>query len=68
MGYARTTSSRAACAGPGSAFDRYADKDYSHRKVWVLERLKELSAVFAIDVCAYAVMTAYAEHPSLLNG
>ena len=38
-------------------FDEYAGKDYSHRKAWVLERLKVLSAVFAIDLCAYAVMS-----------
>ncbi len=34
----------------------YAGKDYSHRKHWVVDRLGELSAIFAIDVCAYAVM------------
>lgn len=38
-------------------FDEYAGKDYSHRKAWVLERLKSLSFVFAIDLCAYAVMS-----------
>ena len=38
-------------------FDAYAGKDYSHRKAWVLERLQFLSTVFAIDLCAYAVMS-----------
>lgn len=38
-------------------FDEYAGKDYSHRKAWVLERLKSLSFVFSIDLCAYAVMS-----------
>src|SRR5690606_7132516 len=38
-------------------FDEYAGKDYSHRKDWVLERLQQLSHVFSIDVCAYAVMS-----------
>ena len=38
-------------------YDEYAGKDYSHRKAWVLERLRELSSVFAIDICAYAVMS-----------
>jgi hypothetical protein len=33
----------------------------------VIERLEFLSSVFAIDICAYAVMTAYAKYPSLLN-
>jgi hypothetical protein len=37
-------------------FDEYAGKDYSHRKTWVLDRLAELSRVFAIDICAYAVL------------
>ncbi|MET0659962.1 MAG: transposase, partial [Steroidobacteraceae bacterium] len=37
--------------------DEYAGKDYSHRKSWVLERLGQLSAIFAIDICAYAVMS-----------
>lgn len=37
--------------------DEYAGKDYSHRKGWVLERLAQLAQVFAIDVCAYAVMS-----------
>ena len=38
-------------------YDEYAGRDYSHRKDWVLERLRELSAAFAIDLCAYAVMS-----------
>jgi REP element-mobilizing transposase RayT len=38
-------------------FDEYAGKDYSHRKLWILERLKLLSSAFAIDLCAYAVMS-----------
>ena len=32
-------------------FDEYAGKDYSHRKQWVIDRLQELSNLFAIDVC-----------------
>lgn len=32
-------------------------KDYSHRKAWVLKRLELLSQVFAVDVCAYAVLS-----------
>jgi hypothetical protein len=37
--------------------DDYAGKDYSHRKQWIIDRLEELSYVFAIDTCAYAVMS-----------
>jgi REP element-mobilizing transposase RayT len=38
-------------------FDRYAGRDYSHRKQWILDRLAKLTGIFAIDVCAYAVMS-----------
>lgn len=37
--------------------DEYCGRDYSHRKDWVLERMHQLSFVFAIDVCAYAIMS-----------
>ena len=36
--------------------DAYSGNSYSHRKAWVLARLKTLSEVFAVDICAYAVM------------
>jgi REP element-mobilizing transposase RayT len=38
-------------------FDAYARRDYSHRKHWVLDRLMLLASIFAIDVCAYAIMS-----------
>jgi len=38
-------------------FDRYAGKDYSHRRIWILQRLEFLSAIFSVDICAYAVMS-----------
>jgi hypothetical protein len=37
--------------------DEYAGKDYSHRKQWVIDRLKQLCAIFPIEVCAYAVLS-----------
>jgi len=37
--------------------DSLTGKDYSHRKLWVTDRLKELAKAFAIDVCAYAIMS-----------
>jgi REP element-mobilizing transposase RayT len=37
-------------------FDEYARRDYSHRKPWVLERLVQLTSIFTIEVCAFAVM------------
>lgn len=38
-------------------FDRKSRKDYTHRKKWLVERLKQLGAAFAVDVYAYAVMS-----------
>jgi REP element-mobilizing transposase RayT len=37
--------------------DSLTGKNYEHRKVWVTARLRELAEVFAIDICAYAVMS-----------
>jgi len=37
--------------------DHLTGKNYEHRKTWVVERLTELSQVFAIEVCAYAIMS-----------
>ena len=37
--------------------DYLTSKDYSHRKQWVIDRLATLTQVFAIEVCAYAVMS-----------
>ena len=38
-------------------YDQYARKDYSHRKAWIIDRLGLLSRLFAIEVCAYAMMS-----------
>jgi REP element-mobilizing transposase RayT len=38
-------------------YDTYAGKDYSHRKAWILHRLRMLGSIFSIDLCAYAVMS-----------
>ena len=37
--------------------DVITGKDYSYRKAWILERIKTLSNIFAIDICAYAIMS-----------
>lgn len=37
--------------------DRYSGKNFDHRKQWLVDRLRFLSNVFAVDVCAYAVMS-----------
>ncbi len=36
--------------------DRDSGRSYAHRKQWIVDRIQQLSSVFAIDVCAYAVM------------
>ena len=37
--------------------DEITGKSYEHRKQWVVDKLKQLAGVFAIDICAYAVMS-----------
>jgi len=32
-------------------------EDYSHRKDWVLERLRTLAEVFAVDIAAFAILS-----------
>ena len=36
--------------------DPLTNQDFSHRKKWIVDRLRYLAAVFAVEVCAYAVM------------
>jgi REP element-mobilizing transposase RayT len=37
--------------------DEYSGQNYEHRRGWVEDRLLYLSSVFAIDICAFAVMS-----------
>jgi REP element-mobilizing transposase RayT len=37
--------------------DSYSGQSYEHRRAWVEARLLYLSTVYAIDICAYAVMS-----------
>jgi REP element-mobilizing transposase RayT len=37
--------------------DAHSGQNFEHRRGWIVERLKQLAAVFAIDVAAYAVMS-----------
>jgi putative transposase len=40
-------------------FDTLTLRDFSHRKAWLVDRLRYLAAIFAMDVCAYAVMETH---------
>jgi REP element-mobilizing transposase RayT len=37
--------------------DHYSGQSYEHRRQWVVDRIRLLSSLFAIDICAYAVMS-----------
>lgn len=37
--------------------DHYSGKSYEHRRKWIEARIRVLSSLFCIDVCAYAVMS-----------
>ncbi|WP_028299993.1 transposase [Oceanospirillum beijerinckii] len=37
--------------------DQFSGQSFEHRRQWVLERLSLLDQMFAIDICAYAIMS-----------
>jgi len=37
-------------------FDPVTGRDYSHRKAWFVNQLQHLAGIFAIEVCAYAIL------------
>jgi hypothetical protein len=37
--------------------DPYSGRDYSHRKTWIVDRLRQLAGLFGVEVCEYAVMS-----------
>lgn len=37
--------------------DRVSERSYDHRRAWIQKRLRKLASLFAIDVCAYAIMS-----------
>ncbi len=37
--------------------DSCTGRNFDHRKQWILNRIKRLSSIFTIDVCAYAIMS-----------
>ena len=37
--------------------DPYSGRDYSHRRDWIVDRLRQLAGLFGVEVCEYAVMS-----------
>ena len=37
--------------------DKFTQKSFDHRKQWLVSRFAELADIFAIEICAYAVMS-----------
>ena len=37
--------------------DAYSQQNFDHRRQWIVERLEQLSRLFAVDIAAYAVMS-----------
>ena len=38
-------------------YDKETGKNYEHRRTWLETRIRLLSSLFAIDICAYAIMS-----------
>ncbi|WP_154224789.1 hypothetical protein [Marinicella rhabdoformis] len=36
--------------------DSLTGKSFEHRRQWLIERIKYVTSLFAIDVCSYAIM------------
>ena len=37
--------------------DKYTGQNFDHRREWLVERVKQLSHIFAIEIAAYAIMS-----------
>ncbi|MES9852268.1 MAG: transposase [Candidatus Thiodiazotropha sp. L084R] len=43
--------------------DELTGRSYEHRRDWVVDQLKQLTEVFAIGICAYAVRNRLGQPP-----
>jgi len=53
--------------------DKMSGNNYDHRKEWIYSRLVELSEIFAVEICGYAVMSNHLHvvlrnRPDILDG
>ena len=37
--------------------DPLSGQNFDHRKQWIVDKIKQLSTVFAVDICAFAVLS-----------
>ncbi len=37
--------------------DEYSGQSFEHRRQWMVDRIRYLANVFAVDVCSYAIMS-----------
>ncbi|MBT1442912.1 transposase [Shewanella sp. JM162201] len=37
--------------------DALSGRSYEHRRGWIVDKIRQLSSIFCIDICAYAVMS-----------
>ncbi|NOX91737.1 MAG: transposase, partial [Gammaproteobacteria bacterium] len=37
--------------------DQISGNSYEHRRQWIEDKLLELASIFALDICAYAIMS-----------
>lgn len=37
--------------------DNYSGRCYEHRQQWIVDRIRLLSSIFAVDICSYAMMS-----------
>ncbi len=36
--------------------DAFSGRNYDHRKAWIVDKMKSLAGIFALDIVAYAAM------------
>jgi REP element-mobilizing transposase RayT len=39
--------------------DKSSGQNFDHRKQWLVDKITDLSAIFSIEICAYAIMSNY---------